>query len=643
MEGLIPIFNKIQDAFNSVGSDGLKLPQIIAIGTQINHMIKDLIISSYIDRTVSYRSGLLQSSGKSSILESLVGRGFLPRGHGIVTRCPLVLQLVYVSKTETILHPKPGVTEWAKFLHKGNQIYEDWDAVREEIIAQTNKLCESSTGISQVPINLKVYSHKVPTLTLVDLPGLTKVPVGDQPTDIEMQVTNLVKEYIGNPNSIILAVASANVDFATSDSLKLAKEVDPKGNRTVVVITKLDLMDEGTDATDLLSGQVIPVKLGIIGVVNRSQQDIMNNRSISDVLKKERDFLLKRYHRLANTNGTPYLAQRLTKLLCQQIKTCLPGLKSEIAVKTAKYKHLLESFGPIVERKDKIVLDLITKYSLMFVGTLNGTDDQAVIASASQGALGGAEISNIFYNVYGAEMDQINPLENITSLDILTAIKNTNGLRPTLFVPETAFIQLVSKQIKLLEAPSMNCVTKVQEELSRVASACEAALRSQLARFPNLQRALREEVRDILNSRVEPTMRLVSDLISIQPAYINTRHPDFLLSSKFFQLTETTPSNIDKRDNIEVGLIAELIKLYFRTLQRTIHDCVPKSIMLHMVNYINNHLQEELTLRILNPAKLDHLLGESPQVAEKRREAQSMLSLLHHTSENIALIKNVNL
>ena len=98
------------------------------------------------------------------------------------------------------------------------------------------------------------------------------MPVGDQPDDIEVQIRDLLVKYITNPNSIILAVSAANADIATSESLKLAKDVDADGRRTLAVITKLDLMDAGTDAIDILCGRIIPVKLGIIGVINRSQQ-----------------------------------------------------------------------------------------------------------------------------------------------------------------------------------------------------------------------------------------------------------------------------------------------------------------------------------------------------------------------------------
>ena len=72
-------------------------------------------------------------------------------------------------------------------------------------------------------------------LTLVDLPGLTKVPVGDQPVDIEYQIRDMLMQFITRENCLILAVTPANSDLANSDALKLAKEVDPTGNSVFVI------------------------------------------------------------------------------------------------------------------------------------------------------------------------------------------------------------------------------------------------------------------------------------------------------------------------------------------------------------------------------------------------------------------------
>lgn len=167
--------------------------------------------------------------------------------------------------------------------------------------------------MSKLPINLKIYGPGVLNLTLVDLPGLTKVPVGDQPSDIERQIKNLVLDYITNPNAVILAVSPANVDLANSDALKLARTVDPRGLRTLGVLTKLDLMDAGTNALDVLTGRTYPLKLGFIGVVNRSQQDINMDLPLGEARRKEEEFFQNHpvYRNISHRCGTQFLAKTL--------------------------------------------------------------------------------------------------------------------------------------------------------------------------------------------------------------------------------------------------------------------------------------------------------------------------------------------
>lgn len=113
--------------------------------------------------------------------------------------------------------------------------------------------------------------------------------------------------------SVILAVSPANVDLANSDSLKLARQVDPEAKRTIGVLTKLDLMDAGTNSLDILSGRAYPLKLGFIGVVNRSQADIQSNKPMADAFKAETEFFQNHpaYRAIAHRCGTNFLAKTL--------------------------------------------------------------------------------------------------------------------------------------------------------------------------------------------------------------------------------------------------------------------------------------------------------------------------------------------
>ncbi|KAH9508154.1 Dynamin-1-like protein [Bulinus truncatus] len=500
MEALIPVINKLQDVFNTVGSETIQLPQIVVIGNQ--------------------------SSGKSSVLETLVGHDFLPRGTGIVTRRPLVLQLLHVSKDNSSRNRQEDIQnvaaqEWAKFLHTKNKIYTDFSEICKEIENETDRMSGTNKGISPEQIVLKIYSPKVVNLTLVDLPGLTKVPVGDQPPDIETQIRDLAIHYISNPNSVILAVTAANTDFATSEALKLARDFDPDGRRTLAVITKLDLMDAGTDAMDVLCGRVIPVKLGIIGVVNRSQADINNKKDLAESLKDEATFLQKKYPSIASRNGTPYLAKTLNRLLMHHIRDCLPELKTRVNVLIAQFQSLLNSFGEPISDKSQLLLQIITRFASAYCSTIEGTSRNIETSELC----GGARICYIFHETFGRTLESVDPLGGLNTRDILTAIRNATGPRPALFVPEISFELLVKRQIRRLEEPSLRCVELVHEEMQRMIQHC--GTHQEMLRFPKLHERIVDVVTNCLRQRLPPTNAMVENLVQIELAYINTKHPDF--------------------------------------------------------------------------------------------------------------------
>ncbi|WWD16678.1 hypothetical protein CI109_101108 [Kwoniella shandongensis] len=554
MDGdLIALVNKLQDTFNAIGGDTVDLPQIVVVGSQ--------------------------SSGKSSVLETIVGRDFLPRGSGIVTRRPLVLQLIHTpdsspssssggglstsSNHAAALRRSPRIggeedgylptlestptagagvmrpggknmgsntgAAYAEFLHL-NRRFTDFEEIRKEIEAETYRVAGQNKGVSKLPINLKIYGPGVLNLTLVDLPGLTKVPVGDQPTDIERQIKNLVLDYISKPNAVILAVSPANVDLANSDALKLARTVDPRGLRTLGVLSKLDLMDAGTNALDILTGRTYPLKLGFVGVVNRSQQDINEDVPMEDARQKEEDFFKQHpvYRNIAHRCGTKYLAKTLNAVLMNHIREKLPDMKARLNTLMGQTQQELNAFGDATflgeQHRGSLILKLMTEFSKDFVSSIDGTSLEISTKELS----GGARIYYIFNEVFGHALQNIDPTQNLSLSDIRTAIRNSTGPRPSLFVPEVAFDLLVKPQIKLLEPPSLRCVELVYEELMKICHNCTSP---ELQRFPRLLTQLIEAVSELLRERLGPTSDYVSSLIQIQAAYINTNHPDFVAGS----------------------------------------------------------------------------------------------------------------
>ncbi|XP_038603974.1 dynamin-1-like protein [Tachyglossus aculeatus] len=672
METLIPVINKLQEIFNTVGAEVIQLPQIVVIGSQ--------------------------SSGKSSVLESIVGRDFLPRGSGIVTRRPLVLQLVHVASLEERKEAASAETcvqaeEWATFLHCKHKTFTDFNEIRQEIENETERMTGTNKGISPEPLYLKIFSPQVLNLTLVDLPGITKVPVGDQPPDIEGQVKAMILSYISNPNCLLLAVTAANTDMATSEALKLARDVDPDGRRTLAVVTKLDLMDAGTDAMDVLMGRVIPVKLGIIGVVNRSQHDININKSISDSLQDEQGFLQKKYPSLANRNGTRFLTKTLNRLLMHHIRDCLPELKTRVNVLTAQYQSVLQSYGQPIADQNATLLQIITKFATEYCNTIEGTARNIETSELC----GGARMCYIFHETFGRTLESIDPLAGLTMLDILTAIRNATGPRPALFIPEVSFELLVKRQIKRLEEPSLRCVELVHEELQRIIQHCSTYNTQELLRFPKLHEAIVEVVTGVLRKRLPITNEMVHNLVAIELAYINTKHPDFIDTAVVSASVSSSKSDsqqpdggrrwksekgedqgqeeklkgasqasvfsspsrahavnlldtpmpvarkLSQREQRDCEVIRRLIKSYFLIVRKSIQDSVPKTVMHFLVNYVKDHLQSELVGQLYKAQLLEGLLTESEDMAQQRGEAANMLKALQKASQTISEIRETQL
>lgn len=492
MESLIGVINKIQEVVAKTNMDlNLELPQIVVVGSQ--------------------------SAGKSSIIECIVGKDFLPRGNGIVTRRPLVLQLKQI---------KSG-PEWAEFDHLKEKI-EDFSRIMYEIEKDTIRVAGKNKGIHKEAICLKIYSPNVVDLTLVDLPGLVKVPIGDQPPDIEEQCLNLINEYIKNPNAIILAISPANSDIVNSDALKIARSVDPLFQRTLGVLTKIDLMDPGTNVIDVLLNKTYPLKYGYIGVVCRSQLDTKNNKPIQDQIRAEKDFFdsLKDYKSVRHLLGIGTLTKTLSELLIEHIKNTLPKLRDSLSTAIYMKEQELESFGyesinSQREMANSFILNLVSRFSHAYSDMIEGK----FVKDCAKYYIGGARINYIFQEIFKKEIEKIDPFDTLSDDDIRTAIKNSNGLRPSLFIPELAFEVLVKQQITRLQAPALICVKRVFDELRNIVGQIRIP---EINKYKKLDNKIRFVMEDVLSKCLDPTNQMIKNLIDIESSYINTSHPDFL-------------------------------------------------------------------------------------------------------------------
>ena len=371
-------FINVIDELRDVGLQNyIKLPRICVLGTQ--------------------------SAGKSSVLESIVGLDFLPRGDGVVTRRPLELRLNHASE---------NITPWAKFEEVPNKKFTDFAEVKQTIDFLTDKVCGKSKNIIDQPIVLSIYSHTCPDLTLVDLPGITRIPMAgsDQPDNIEQITRAMAQRYVGDPRTIILCVLPANADMTTSDGLQMARELDPKGIRTIGVITKIDIMDKGVNAKRMIEGKDVALRLGFVGIKNRSQQDIIDRITVKAAIEKEQLYFSTHpvYSTMPQSDlGIGNLTTKLTKILFTHIKHSLPDIMKEIRAKAKECEEELKDLGPPMPgggaEKTQLLWNMITDFIQTYKNTISGKYDAKRSMSSAAGKAeisGGARIKMNFYNLY---------------------------------------------------------------------------------------------------------------------------------------------------------------------------------------------------------------------------------------------------
>lgn len=510
------------------------------------------------------------------------------------------------------------------------KVFSIFDEIRKEIEDETDRVAGTNKGIISKPITLKIFSSRVVDLTLVDLPVITKVPIGDQPKDIEAQIKNMVLKYIKNEDSIILAVSAANSDIATSEALKIAKEIDPMGVRTLAVLTKLDLMDTGTDVVEVLSGRVIPVKLGFFGVVNRSQAEIDSKIDSDQQLAKEEAFLKDRYPDLAAVNGTRYLEQQMSELLKRHIHECLPGLKKRVLAETDKVQKQLDALGNPVEDKTLELITIIKNFSEAYEATIKGRSG----CIKEKARCGPTRLYEILHDEFDESIFLIEFNVVITQLD-LKALMNSTGPRPTLFpFPyfDEPFEEKVKKQIAQLQPPALECVDKIHAELKQNIEHCGTAVLQEMCRFPKLNERIVKVVKQLLNDRMKKAKETVKDVVAIELAYINQSHPDFNPkaalkgSEQLFKFSSSVnPSSLSQEDERNANILREIIYSYFSVVRKSFQDSVMKAIMHVLVNFVIENLHSELLTHVHNTGDAETLLSESEEVENARRNAKSML------------------
>ncbi|XP_059301728.1 phragmoplastin DRP1E-like isoform X2 [Lycium ferocissimum] len=579
MESLIGLVNRIQMACTALGDYG---------GANNS-------FSSLWDELPSVAVVGGQSSGKSSVLESIVGRDFLPRGSGIVTRRPLVLQL---HKTDE------GQQEYAEFGHLPRRRFTDF----------------------------------LVNLTLIDLPGLTKVAVEEQPENVVKDIEDMVRSFVEKPNCIILAISPANQDIATSDAIKLSREVDPTGERTFGVLTKLDLMDKGTNALDVLEGRAYRLQHPWVGIVNRSQADINKNVDMIYARSKEREYFASSpdYGHLASKMGSEYLAKLLSKHLESVIRAKIPGITSVINKSIDELESEMDHLGrPIsVDAGAQLytILELCRAFDKIFKEHLDG------------GRPGGDRIYGVFDNQLPAALRKLPFDRHLSIQNVRKIVSEADGYQPHLIAPEQGYRRLIEGALNYFIGPaeaSVDAVHFVLKELVRKSiGECQ-----ELKRFPSLQSAIAAASYQALEKFREEGRKTVLRLVDMESSYLTV---DFF--RKLPQEVEkggnpaatkggnpaATPA-VDRYAEGHFRRIGSNVSSYVNMVTDTLRNTIPKAVVYCQVKEAKqsllNHFYTQIGKR--EGKDLAELLDEDPALMGKREQCAKRLELYKKARDEI--------
>eukprot|EP00398_MALV-I-01_sp_L67-1_P000094 gene94-253_t len=474
LKGLIQVVDQLRD----VGlNQYISLPRIVVVGTQ--------------------------SSGKSSCLESVVGLDFLPRGDGVVTRRPLELRL----KT---LPPQADGKDQAYAIFDAvdkHKKFTDFKEVREQIDKQTDEIAGKKKGIIDDAIVINVFATGFPNLTVIDLPGITRVAMAntDQGEDIEQVTRDMAMRYIKDPLTIILAVIAANQDMSTSDALQLARRADPQGLRTIGVLTKIDIMDPGTDACKMLKGEDIPLRIGYCGLKMRSQADIKAGMGVKEGILNETKWFNAhpRYSKLPEGFvGTNALVEKLTKVFHRHLRRFLPEIKREIMDRKRSTSESLDKLGTGVPEsmaeKQHVMWTLITAFCDMFNNTIRGKYDH---------------------------YDNESMTAQLPPDEIEQAIRTHEGDSLPGFPSPDTFEFLILPHLKKIESPSVEVLNNVSNTLESLA---QRIARNIFRRFPKLADEVLHLTTDILNGEREKCLDIVTHIVESQTGYLFTNDQSYL-------------------------------------------------------------------------------------------------------------------
>nr|XP_060626288.1 interferon-induced GTP-binding protein Mx1 [Anolis sagrei ordinatus] len=594
-----------------------------------------------------------QSSGKSSVLEALSGVA-LPRGSGIVTRCPLALRLKKLPAGH-MWKGKINYLENARELSNPSQ-------VEKEIRSAQNKLAGEGVGISDKLISLEISSPDVPDLTLIDLPGIARVAVGNQPADISEQIKMLIKKFIDREETINLVVVPCNVDIATTEALKMAQEVDPEGERTLGILTKPDLIDKGTEGSvvKILRNIIIPLKKGYMIVKCRGQQDIQSNLTLASAIQNEKSFFEN--HKcfgmlLQEKKATiPLLAEKLTNELVHHIRRSLPTLEEQINYQLQKASDEIRRYGNRVpEAEGERIYFLTNKIQLFNTDISSSVQGEEKLSNDNTRLC--TKIRKEFQKWGQMVVENGKNIEKSLRPEEWKFEHQYRGRELPGFINYKTFESFVKKHIVALERPAIEVLNKVTEI---VRQGFTEVARAEFEGFPYLYQEAKKRIEGIKEKQAAQAEAIIRTQFEMEQNIFcqdDVYRKDLSIikeqskEGESFVFFSGTLDGEKKLGSVGTGMnlggiptqgdlsITEItyhLKTYFNSAGSRLSCQIPLIIQFYVLKKYGDNLQNAMLQLLQDRNKLSILLQEHKDTAEQRQLLSDRINRLTEARSHLA-------
>ncbi|KAK6945673.1 Dynamin stalk domain [Dillenia turbinata] len=597
-----------------VMEEGIQLPTIVVVGDQ--------------------------SSGKSSVLESLAGIS-LPRGQGICTRVPLIMRLQNHSVSETELSLE----------FNGKTLQTDETRIIEDIVAATDEIAGNGKGISHAPLTLLVKKQGVPDLTMVDLPGITRVPVKGQPEDIYEQISNIIFQYIQPKESIILNVLSATVDFSTCESIRMSQRVDRTGERTLAVVTKADKAPEGL--LEKVTADDVNIGLGYVCVRNRVGDETYEEARVEEAKLFESHPLLSKIDK--SIVGIPVLAQKLVQIQAMSISRSLPDIVKTINLKlsnnVSELNKMPQNLSSIAEAMTAFMRIIgLVKESLRKV-LIRGEYDEYPDEENMHCAARLAEMLNQFYDDLHSSRNEFHHAGDFL-MEEIRILEETKSIGLPNFLPRTAFLAILQRHMKTISGAP---ITFVRAVWTFVGDVVIRVLMFHSENYPQLQSSMRRAANGLISKVMENSVDHVIEIVEMEKMTDYTCNPNYMtcwnkLMCQLDMFLEVVGDvykgnkvKLEVFGEVEIGhlrkhgsVVREAFDLkmrmtaYWKIVLRRLVDGLALHLLFSLDKLVNRDMEMEIVSEMMGPTGggIEHMLEESPSVVEKRKRLNKSIKLL---------------